>query len=445
MLDLVEQILDKYGLLSSDKTLLIGLSGGADSVCLSDICCKLSLKYGFKLVFCHLNHNWRGEHSKSDMEFCVDFAKKNNCEIIVETLSKDEKQTETNARDLRHKFFEKCLKKVNADKLLLAHNKNDRVETLVYRMIKGTGVKGLASISESRDYILRPLINISREEIENYCSENNLSFVTDSTNFDDTYNRNYIRNRILPSFKKINPKFLDAINNLSILASENESLIEELLAKTGKNISLSNKISTMSFLGLSDEIKKRIILNLFLDNNIDYSSKRINEILAFIKENSSKSCGSKISLTKDLWLFVSSEFLEVISKDEKPDFEVRIDKEGSYEFLNYVFKIEKFEGEVPQKYPDDKEMIAFVEINEPINFVLRGRKEGDFIQPLGMKGIQKMKKYLNSKKIVKHERKNLVFLCKDSEVLWIPRFGLNNKFKVVSKPNYVLSLLEKEG
>ena len=225
MLETVEKILDKYDLLSKEKTLLVGFSGGADSVCLSDITYKLSQKYGFKLVLCHLNHNWRGEHSLADMEFCKKFSRERNLEILTETLSAEEKQTETNARELRYEFFEDCKDKSNANALLLAHNKNDRVETLIYRIIKGTGVKGLVSIKEKRDYILRPLINISRAEIEKYCQSNNLNFVTDSTNFENDYNRNYIRNEILPKFEKINPKYIDAINNLSILAEENETLI----------------------------------------------------------------------------------------------------------------------------------------------------------------------------------------------------------------------------
>ena len=95
MLEIVEKILDKYDLLSKEKTLLVGFSGGADSVCLSDITYKLSQKYGFKLVLCHLNHNWRGEHSLADMEFCKKFSRERNLEILTETLSAEEKQTET--------------------------------------------------------------------------------------------------------------------------------------------------------------------------------------------------------------------------------------------------------------------------------------------------------------------------------------------------------------
>lgn len=445
MLEIVEKILDKYDLLSKEKTLLVGFSGGADSVCLSDITYKLSQKYGFKLVLCHLNHNWRGEHSLADMEFCKKFSRERNLEILTETLSAEEKQTETNARELRYEFFEDCKDKSNANALLLAHNKNDRVETLIYRIIKGTGVKGLVSIKEKRDYILRPLINVSRAEIEKYCQSNNLNFVTDSTNFENDYNRNYIRNEILPKFEKINPKYIDAINNLSILAEENETLINEILEKTYSNILKDNKISTAGFLTSSDETKKRIILDIFTKNNLDYDSKKINEVLDFIKKNSNIDCGVKYSLTTDLWLFVSTEEIEVIAKVEPTNEVIQINKEGEYKIDDYIFKIKKYNRNAFNKYPDDEELCAFVELQEPFNFTLRERQAGDFIQPLGMKGSQKLKKYLNSKKIKAHERSTLLFLCQNSEVLWAIGYGISEKIKVMTKPNYVLSLEKSEA
>ena len=443
MLETVLEFLNKYNIADNNKILLAGLSGGADSVCLCDILYKLSLKYGFKVVLCHLNHNWRGEHSNSDMEFCKNFAKERNLEILTKTLSKDEKQTETNARKLRYQFFKDCQEETKADAILLAHNKNDNVETLIYRIIKGTGVKGLAAIKEKRDDFVRPLISVSRNEIEEYCKNNKLKYVIDSTNFDNDYNRNYIRNEILPKFEKINPKYIDNISNLSRIAAAEEELIEDLISNIEKNIKNGEAILTDKYSELSDNIKKRIILNIYLKYNIDYDSKRINDIFNFIERNISLSCGSKISLTNDLWLFVSKAAIAVISKIDKSNLRINITEEGEYEYLDYIFKIEKYNGDAPTKYPDDSEYKAYVELNEPLNFVLRTRLEGDYIQPLGLNGTQKLKKYLNAKKIKSHERDSLVFLCKENEVYWAPPYGLNDKIKVVSTPNYMLSLINR--
>lgn len=440
----VLKILKKYKLTDKNKKLLIGISGGADSVCLSEIVYNLSLKYGFKIILCHLNHNWRGEHSKSDMEFCIKFAKDRNLEIITETLSENEKQTETKARELRYKFFENCKAKTNADAILLAHNKNDRVETLIYRIIKGTGIKGLAGVKEKRENYVRPLINISRNDIEAYCQNNNLTYVTDSTNFDNEYNRNYIRNEILPQFEKINPKYMDAIYNLSVLAEEEETFLEDITKDFENKIKKNGLIETQKFINLPKPLQKRIILNIYIENNIDYDTKRINETLDFINKNKNLNCGLKMSLSKDIWIFVSTSSIEVVKKVEKSDLKINITKTGEYDFLNYTFKIEKYMGQPPEKYPKDEELKAYVEINEPLDFVLRCREDGDFIQPLGLNGTQRLKKYLNSKKIKTHQKDSLVFLCKGKEILWSPLYGLNDKIKVVSKPNYVLSLINRE-
>ena len=141
MLETVEKILDKYDLLSKEKTLLVGFSGGADSVCLSDITYKLSQKYGFKLVLCHLNHNWRGEESEAEAQNCAQFCAEKGIEFYTETLDVNEKHTETHARELRYQFFNNAIKKLGITALFTAHTKSDTAETLVYRMIKGTGIK----------------------------------------------------------------------------------------------------------------------------------------------------------------------------------------------------------------------------------------------------------------------------------------------------------------
>lgn len=443
MLNLVEKFLKKYIELDNKKTVLIGFSGGADSLCLSDVIIKLSEKYGFKVVLCHLNHNWRGEHSKADMEYCIDFAKSKNVIIETKTLSESEKQTETNARELRYEFFEDCIKKYDADAFLLAHNKNDRAETLVYRLIKGAGIKGLASISEKRDKFLRPLINVTRQEIEEYCKNNGLNYVTDNSNFDTKYNRNYVRCEILPLFEKINPEYLNSIVNLSNIAEDTENILNEYVSAVLKNISDNDTIKTQKFDKLSEALKKRVLINILEQNEIEYSTKKISEILEFYEQNKN-SIGIKYSLSNDLWLLVSDKSIEVISKVEKNNTEIKITKEGEYELNNYVLKIEKFNGDIPNSFPKDIEMKAYVELQEPYNLTFRTRRDGDIIQPLGIDGTQKLNKYLNEKKIKNHIKDNLVFLCNGNEVLWCPMYGLNNKIKVVNKVTHMLSLSKKD-
>ena len=143
---------------------ICALSGGCDSVVMTYILSKL----GLEVVAIHLNHNWRGEESLRDENFSREFSKSLGIEFYSEKLSFDVKKTETDAREARYLFFKSCAKKFNSKYIFLAHNKNDNAETLLYRVIKGTGLKGLCSIPKHRDIFYRPLLDVTREEIETY-------------------------------------------------------------------------------------------------------------------------------------------------------------------------------------------------------------------------------------------------------------------------------------
>ena len=191
--DTVLEFLNKYDLLN--KTLIVGFSGGHDSMCLLDILFKLSQVHNFKLIAAHFNHNWRGIESKMEQDVCRHFCEERQIEFYTKTAALNMKQSEAVARAMRYDFFEKALNKYNADAFLTAHNKNDNAETVLYRVIKGTGVTGLKGIAEKRDNIYRPLLNITREEIDEYCEANELVPNNDSSNENTKYKRNFIRHQ----------------------------------------------------------------------------------------------------------------------------------------------------------------------------------------------------------------------------------------------------------
>lgn len=143
-------------------------------------------------------------------------------------------------------------------------------------------------------------------------------------------------------------------------------------------------------------------------------------------------------MTDNLWLYVNHKKAEVISKTEKHTEEINISKCGKYKFEDYIFSIEKYNEEITE-FPNDTEYKAYISADE-INFTLRHRKDGDKIQPLGAKGSQKLKKYLNEKKIPQHEKDKLIFLCKDNEILWAAGIGISEKIKVAQKPTHMLKL-----
>ena len=208
MIDTVENFLEEYGLKNKDNTFLVGFSGGCDSLCLLDILSGLSKKYGFKVVALHLNHNWRKEESLREEQNCKIFCEQNNIEFVVETLDGTEQKTENIAREARYGFFLKHAKNYPNSSLFTGHTSSDNAETVIYRIIKGTGIVGLQGILPERKLaqvnVFRPLLSISRAKTEDYCYSKGLTPNSDSSNFDMNYKRNFIRHKIMPLFKEIN-------------------------------------------------------------------------------------------------------------------------------------------------------------------------------------------------------------------------------------------------
>ena len=405
----IKNFIEKYNL---KEPFLVAFSGGFDSMCLLNTLTDC----GYKPVAIHLNHNWRGKESDTEEENCRKFANSKGIEFYSEKLGNEVPKTETSARNARYEFFKKCAKKFNSNVVFTAHNFDDNAETVLYRIIKGTGTAGLEGIIEHRDIFYRPLLSVKREDIEKYCKQKKLSPNQDSSNDNTKYKRNFIRKEIIPLMKKINPNVIEAINSLSEIAKE--------------DIENTNE-------------QKYFIRQLLKDNNIDYDRKKIEDISEFIDKNKNSKSGKTLSLSSNLYLFVNNKQTNVISKSKKYDKEIKIKNEGEYEFDDTVFLIKKYNNKSKIiKYPNDNEFKALVEIKD-INFTLRYRKNGDIIQPLGTAGNQKFKKYLNEKKIPQHLKDKIVLLCSDNVVLWAAGLGLNDKIKVVSKPTHIIELRGK--
>ena len=417
----VQNFINKYNL---SGRFILAFSGGYDSMCLLDILHKLDCD----VIAVHLNHNWRGEESLKEAQNCKNFAESKGITYYSETLPDSIEKTETAAREARYEFFRRCAQKFNSNVIFTAHNFDDNVETILYRIIRGTGTIGLQGISEKREIFYRPLLKTKRKTIEQYCRENNLLPNNDSSNSDTKYQRNFIRHKIIPLLREINPNVSEAVTSLSEIASEDNCIIDKYLPQ---------KLTKAS-----DIEQKRIIYKILSEHNIEYDREKIENIQKFVELNKTSKSGKTISLTKDLWLFVSDKQTEVIHRtDKKNTEEILIDKCGEYNFEDYIFSIKKYTDSVKQ-FPSDKDYKALI-YTDKINFVLRHRKNGDIINPLGAKGTQKLKKYLNEKKIPQHKKDKLIFLCRGNEILWAAGLGLSDKIKVAQNPTHMITLKKR--
>lgn len=451
MINSVDKFLDEYKLKSADKTFLVGFSGGCDSLCLLDMLNDFSKKYSFKLVALHLNHNWRGEESLRDEENCQAFCERNEIEFVSETLEKGGVKTENAAREARYEFFVRQAKKYSNSSIFTAHTRTDNAETVIYRIIKGTGIKGLQGILPDTEregfHIYRPLLNSSREDIEGYCISRGLVANTDSSNFDLAYKRNYIRHKVMPLFKEINFNAEKAIDSLAKIATSQCEIADEYLKLIKKDLFDGGKVKTAQFRQLSSCVMQKIAYDFCIRENLDCDLKKVLSILDFVKSNFNSKAGSKYSLGKDIWLFASSKYIYMITqKDGKKLIkdEIQIPCEGEYEIkgLGMVFSIRKFEEDGDFKFPPEDANFAYINLDNFDNLCIRARQPGDFISPFGMTGTMKLKKYLNAKGVFQHEKDKLILLCRDMEALWVANVGLSNKLRVKDKPTHVIEIRE---
>ena len=446
MINRIVDFLKEYNL--QDKTVVVGFSGGYDSMCLLDILSKikdLPEFFDMNIIAAHFNHNWRGEESLKEQEVCRLFAASRGVEFYTKTAPSTLRKTENDARIARYEFFEEAYEEFDADAVLTAHNKDDNAETVLYRIIKGTGIIGIRGISEKRKFFYRPLLKTYRSEILEYCKNNYLVPNEDSSNNNPAYQRNFLRLNIIPALESINPEVKEALNILAENATSDNLIIEEYLSSVRPKVFDVDKINVNEYKNLSKAVKKRIVYEYIQLLGLDYDSKKVNEIFEFIESNIDKRNGSTLSLTATSWLYTDNKIIETIPhkkqvlRDKLTPLEIK--SEGTYKFGDCVFNIKKYEEEKLFIFPESTAKFAYVDLSE-VNFplVLRTRKDGDIITPFGMKGSMKLKKYMNGKGVSKHHRDDIPLLCNEKEVLWVSGVGLNEKISVKIKPTHVIEV-----
>lgn len=272
----VKRLINKYNLINKGDKIVVGVSGGPDSMCLLYILNDLKDELGFKLCVAHVNHMIRKE-ADEETEYVKDYCKKIGVECFVEKVdviqkSKAEKiGTEEAGRKARYDFFETVLQNVGANKIATAHNANDNAETVLMNIFRGTGISGLKGIEPIRDgKYIRPIIECERYEIEAFCDEKNLQPKIDKSNFDNVYTRNKIRNIIIPEIKQqCNPNVIQALNKLSNVAKQENNFIDKYVESVMKNELIVNTQKE----SITENYNNCLILNLNKFNSLDYYIK----------------------------------------------------------------------------------------------------------------------------------------------------------------------------
>ncbi|MEI0605052.1 tRNA lysidine(34) synthetase TilS [Brachyspira alvinipulli] len=446
MLKETEEFLIHYIDNIKGKTLAVAYSGGIDSQVMLHLAYKLKEKLSFNLIIMHVNYNLRGEDSTNDELFARSMAEKYNIKIYIKEIqpnSYDGKNVQLEARNDRYNFFEELHKQNIYDYLLIAHNKDDLVETIMYRMIKGAGTNVYKSLREKKGYVLRPILNFYRKDIEVYAKNNNLEHREDYSNKKNYYARNKIRNLIIPMLEEINTK---AKTNIIRFAKRSYDEAVILRKKTNilykKNISNDNKtLSIKKIKSMNYIFTSRIIIKLLAKNNIEISEKRVSEIINIIK---SKNTNIKLRLD-NFYLIKDYDFINIKSMEEISDKDInndyiKIEKDGIYNFLDKEVEIKTILNK-NINYRDN----IYIKAKYPI--IIRKRRYGDILFAYPDNHKKSLRKMFIDLKISNSFRKKIPVITSEDDnnilALYLEPYGLNriaNEAACSKKDEYILEI-----
>ena len=441
MKDKALSVIERYQMLTNGATVVVALSGGADSIALVSFLNSIKEDYNIKIIAAHINHGIRGEEAEKDEEFVKDYCHREKIELkILRTSIPDiSKQTgeseEECGRRIRYEFFESIDK--NAV-IATAHTKSDNAETVVFNLTRGATLKGLCGIPEKRGKTIRPLIECSRADIEKYCLENGLSFVTDSTNNQTIYSRNRIRHNVIPELEKINPAFCDAVYRCTSSLKEDQNLLNSLAENTIQKAQINDGYDAVLIRKEHIAIRKRVIANLIFKNCKIYPQQKhidmVDNIL-FLQ--------GQIQICENCYIRVKNDVIDFPNYNKKTFFwSVPFDDKnvntpcGTIKtrlFCDFDYKtIKKNDKDVLDNFVDYDKMIGCC--------IFRNRKQGDKFTPRGRNVTKSLKKLFNEAKIPVEKRNDIIILSSDDEIFWIEGFGASESVAVTENTKNILEI-----
>lgn len=435
----VLSVIKKYNMLENCDRIVVGLSGGADSVCLLSVLNSLKAEYGFSLVAAHINHGIRGAEAQRDEENCKRLCEKLNVplEILhadIPTLSKQQGIGEEECgRIVRYDFFRSLAGK--RGKIATAHNLNDNAETLLLNLVRGAGSKGACGIPPVRDNIIRPLIETDRESIEKYCEENELQYVTDSTNLECEYSRNKIRIKVLPTLCEINQNAVGALSGFVSRMREQEAFLESVVNEKYALCVKDSVLYEAEFSALDIFLKKRIAGRFLSElSHGEVEAKHIDDFLRFVGSGKALVTASATEIvSRDGKIFKKPEQAEQFSVDFSLD-----DKKVNLPFCE--ISVEKYDTKDLQNL--NKDMLDnLIDCDKISNtLILRSRKDGDKFTFSKRRVTKTVKKLFNEDKIPPEVRNRMIILDSDGEVAWLRGYGTNKKFRISADTKKAIKL-----
>ncbi len=457
LVDKVKETIDKYNMLISGDKVLVSISAGPDSMALLHILLKLKDIYDINLHLFHLDHLTREGQSSIEAQFVKELSEKLELKLTlnVESAEKYAKKRglsfETGARELRLNLIQKVANQEKITKIATGHNANDLAETIIMRLMRGTGTKGMIGIPPTQGKFIRPLIYIFRDEIEKFCYENKINYRIDQTNLESYYFRNAIRNRLIPLMREISKKyFLKNLINFSKIYLEEDRFLNSLTKKIYYKISKRKNndvyIPIIELKNLPHALNRRL-LRLAIEEKkgelLDISFNAVEDIIDSLKNETEF---FKFNLPKFIKVVKDKENL-VIKKIEKQKifFKKEIPIEGTciLETLNLVIETKIVDGK-DAKIKDNKK-IAYLDYESIIpQLCVRPWKFGDRFIPLGLDKGKKLQDFFVDEKIAREKRKTIPILVDSEKIVWIVGYRIDERVKVKPETKKILIVNVKE-
>ena len=459
----VGRCLERYSMISSGDHVIVGVSGGADSVALLHALTALSRDQKFKISVAHLNHSARGEESDADAQFVADLARKLGFEAFIEKqdVPQVRAQLKTSfqeaARITRLAFLKSVMEKCRAHKVALGHTADDQVETVLMNLLRGSGPKGLSGMQPVRDYIVRPLFDCSREEVERYLQDENIEFRSDSSNFKKDYLRNRIRLDLIPHLEKEYNKNIrkNILQSASILLDE-DRFLNELAVKCFDQISSRSwdgdklGLERAALSSQSSALRNRVIRIAIKKIKGDLRKVTAAHVQAVAHLFLQPKFGKRISLPDDMeahcdrgtvWFYKILDVKggERINPSMPEDLELKIPGESFMRSSQITFKTEVTEPaalDLSTERPV-KATFDFDQTGDQIR--VRYFHPGDRFLPLGMQGSKKLKKFLIDEKIPQEQRIHIPILTTvTGDIIWVYGLRISDSYRVTPETKRVL-------
>jgi tRNA(Ile)-lysidine synthase len=450
----VKETILRYRMLDPGDLCVVGVSGGPDSVCLLHILHELSEEFKIGLVVAHLDHGLREREDEAETRFVRHLASSMALAFETEKASLLREgitsSLEEKARNARYAFFGKLKDKLGAQKIAVGHNLNDQAETVLMRLLRGSGPSGLAGIPPIRgNTIIRPLIELKRVEIESYLKARDLSYVMDSSNLETDYLRNKIRLELLPQLLEYQPRLIEHLGQLSrIMESDNDYLeehAEDWLAREGKQTAAGDiLIPALLFIELPEPIRNRVtrhLLGKMRDGLRSVDHGHIESVYHLAKSKKPQGSldlpnGLTVKRTYDKLAFIASD------ADKSVEFHYSLGGVGTYylEEIGRSITLEEMDrdGDLNLRSQGWTAYLDAEKLQYPL--ILRNFRPGDRFVPLGMTGHKKIKDFFMDLKIPSEMRVLTPILLDQDTAVWVCGQRIDDRFKVTSETRSILKV-----